>query len=249
VILFPAIDIIGGKAVRLQRGDFAHQTDYDADPLDAAKRWVDGGARALHIVDLDGARTGTPANVGHIARIVEALDVPVQVGGGLRSLEAVKAVADAGAIRLILGTAAFRDPEFLAAAVAAYPERIVISVDARNGRVAAAGWTEDTQLTVVDAITDLQARGAMRFVYSSIDRDGMLSGPDLDGTREVAACVQESFVYSGGIGELTDLAALAALREPKLAGVIVGKAIYERRFDVGAAQALLDRDGVLSGED
>jgi phosphoribosylformimino-5-aminoimidazole carboxamide ribotide isomerase len=249
MILFPAIDIIGGKAVRLERGDFSHQTDYDADPLDAAKRWVDGGARALHIVDLDGARTGTPANVSQIARIVETLDVPIQVGGGLRSLEAVKAVADAGAIRLILGTAAFRDPEFLEAAVAAYPERIVISVDARSGRVATAGWTENTELTVVDAITDFQERGVMRFVYSSIDRDGMLSGPDIDGARAVAACVQESFIYSGGIGELRDLAALAALREPKLAGVIVGKAIYERRFDVGAAQALLDRDGVRSGED
>jgi len=241
VILLPAIDIIGGKAVRLERGNFAHQTDYDADPLDAAKRWVDSGARALHIVDLDGARTGQPSNGRHIARIVDALDVPVQVGGGLRSMEAVHTVADAGAIRLIIGTAAFRDPEFLDAALAAYPERVVVSVDARDGRVATAGWTEETHLTVPEAITTLQERGVRSFVYSNIDRDGMLSGPDLEGARAVAACVWESFIYSGGIGGLGDLEALAGLHERKLAGVIVGKAIYERRFDVGTAQALLDR--------
>jgi phosphoribosylformimino-5-aminoimidazole carboxamide ribotide isomerase len=245
MILLPAIDIISGKAVRLERGDFSHQTDYDSDPLDAAKRWVDSGARALHIVDLDGARSGEPANSLQVARIVEALDVPVQVGGGLRSMQAVKTVAEAGAIRLILGTAAFRDPVFLEAALDAYAERIVVSVDARAGRVAAAGWTEYTDLRVADAIGYLQERGVRTFVYSSIDRDGMLSGPDLEGARTVAGCVQDSFVYSGGIGELHDLEALAALHEPKLAGVIVGKAIYERRFDVGAAQALLDRHAVV----
>jgi phosphoribosylformimino-5-aminoimidazole carboxamide ribotide isomerase len=240
MILFPAIDILDGKAVRLQRGDFAQRTDYDADPLDAAKRWVDAGARALHVVDLDGARTGTPANVGHIQRIAAWLDVPVQVGGGLRSLDAVRQVADAGAARLILGTAAFRDPEFLDAAVAAYPEQIVVSVDARDGRVAAAGWTEETDLTVADALTELEARGVNRFVYSNIDRDGMLTGPDLDGARAVAGVINGSFIYSGGIGELSDLDALSRLRIHKLDGVIVGKAIYERRFDVGEAQALLD---------
>ena len=240
MILLPAIDIIDGKAVRLLQGDFAQRTDYDSDPLDAARRWVEMGARALHVVDLDGARTGTPANVAQIERIAGTLGVPVQVGGGLRSLEAVRALAEAGAARLILGTAAFRDPEFLDAAVAAYPEQIVVSVDARGGRVAAAGWTEQTELTVERALVDLQARGVRRFVYSSIDRDGMLSGPDLDGARAFAAGVEHSFVYSGGIGELADLRALAELREPKLSGVIVGKAIYERRFDVGEAQALLD---------
>jgi phosphoribosylformimino-5-aminoimidazole carboxamide ribotide isomerase len=240
MILLPAIDIIDGKAVRLLRGDFAQRTDYDSDPLDAARRWVDAGARALHVVDLDGARTGTPANVHHVERIASTLAVPVQVGGGLRSLESVRAVADSGAARVILGTAAFRDPEFLDAAVAAYSDQVVVSIDARDGRVAAAGWTEETDLTVAQALEDLQARGVRRFVYSNIERDGMLTGPDLDGARAFASGVQDSFVYSGGIGELSDLQALAELREPKLSGVIVGKAIYEQRFDVGAAQALLD---------
>jgi phosphoribosylformimino-5-aminoimidazole carboxamide ribotide isomerase len=240
MILFPAIDIIDGKAVRLARGDFSERTDYDADPLDAAKRWVDAGARALHVVDLDGARTGVPANVAHVQRITEALAVPVQVGGGLRSLDAVAAVVQAGAARVILGTAAFRDQEFLDAAVSAYPDQVVVSVDARGGRVAAAGWTEETELQVVDALRELQARGVQRFVYSNIDRDGMLTGPDLDGAREVAASIDGSFVYSGGVSDLEDLGALAGLRQSKMSGVIVGKAIYERRFDVGEAQALLD---------
>jgi phosphoribosylformimino-5-aminoimidazole carboxamide ribotide isomerase len=240
MILLPAIDIIDGKAVRLLRGDFSQQTDYDPDPLDAAKRWVDAGARALHVVDLDGARTGLPANVEHIARIASTLGVPVQVGGGLRSLESVRAVVDSGAARVILGTAAFRDPIFLQQAVASYGERVVVSIDARAGRVAAAGWTEDTDLTVEDALIDLQRRGVGSFVYSDIERDGMLRGPDLDGARAFAARLEGSFVYSGGIAELADLRALAELREPKLSGVIVGKAIYERRFGVGEAQALLD---------
>ncbi len=241
VILLPAIDILGGKAVRLARGDFAQRTDYDSDPLEAAARWVDAGARALHVVDLDGARTGQPANVEQVRRIAEAFAVPVQVGGGLRSLETVHAVAQAGAARLILGTAALRDPEFLAAAVDAYPEQITVSVDARNGRVAAAGWTEETDLNVGDALVDLESRGVKTFVYSNIERDGMLSGPDLEGARAVAATVHGSFVYSGGIGTLADIEALAELREPRLGGVIVGKAIYERRVDVGEAQDLLDR--------
>ncbi|HWD70566.1 MAG TPA: 1-(5-phosphoribosyl)-5-[(5-phosphoribosylamino)methylideneamino]imidazole-4-carboxamide isomerase [Solirubrobacteraceae bacterium] len=243
MILLPAIDIIDGKAVRLLQGDFAQQTDYDSDPLDAAKRWVDAGARALHVVDLDGARTGIPANVAHVERIAGTLGVPVQVGGGLRSLDSVRAVAAAGAAHVILGTAAFRDPDFLDAAVAGYAEQVVVSVDARDGRVAAAGWTEQTDLTVEQALVELQRRGVRRFVYSNIDRDGMLSGPDLDGAHAFAAGVDQSFVYSGGVGELGDLQALAELREPKLSGVIVGKAIYEQRFDVGAAQALLDRLG------
>jgi phosphoribosylformimino-5-aminoimidazole carboxamide ribotide isomerase len=241
MILLPAIDIIDGKAVRLLQGDFAQRTDYDTDPLEAARRWVDSGARELHVVDLDGARTGVPANVAHIERIASTLGVPVQVGGGLRSLDSVRAVAQAGATRVILGTAAFRDPEFLDQAVAAFGEQLIVSVDARDGRIAAAGWTEQTELTVEQALVDLQRRGVRRFVYSSIDRDGMLTGPDLDGARAFADVVEESFVYSGGIGELADLEALAGLHEPKLSGVIVGKAIYERRFNVGDAQAVLDR--------
>lgn len=240
MILFPAIDIIGGKAVRLAQGDFEQRTDYDADPLDAAKRWVESGARALHIVDLDGAKGGVPANLKHVERIAGSLTVPIQVGGGLRRSEDVDAAIAAGATRVILGTAAFRDVDFLDAAVAAHGERVVVSVDARDGMVAAAGWVEQTDMPVTDAIRHLNARGVRRFVYSNIDRDGMLTGPDLDGARSVSEAVQGTFVYSGGVSTLSDLEELARLRAVNLSGVIVGKAIYERRFDVGEAQALLD---------
>ena len=240
MILLPAIDILDGKAVRLARGDFAQQTTYDSDPLEAARRWVDDGARTLHIVDLDGARTGTPANLQHVERITRTLEVPVQLGGGLRTLAALGAAASSGAARLIVGTAALRDHEFLEQALARYGERLVVSLDARGGRLAAAGWTEDTELQVTAVRDELQRRGVRRFVFSSIERDGMLSGPDIDGARAFADGLQGSFVYSGGIGELADLGAVAELRLTEIEGVIVGRAIYERRFGVGEAQQLLD---------
>lgn len=241
MILYPAIDIIGGKAVRLAQGDFDQRTDYDADPLDAAKRWVETGARALHVVDLDGARSGKPANLAEVERIAQTLSVPIQLGGGLRTSADVDAAIAAGATRVILGTAAFKDVDFLDAAVAAHGERIVVSVDARDGKLAAAGWIEQTDMPVTDAIRHLNDRGVRRFVYSNIDRDGMMTGPDLEGARSVSETVQGTFTYSGGVSTLADLEALAQLRAVNLGGVIVGKAIYERRFGVGEAQAVLDR--------
>ena len=240
MILLPAIDILGGKAVRLARGDYDEQTVYDADPLEAARRWVAAGARALHVVDLDGARAGVPANLADVLRICRAVEVPVQVGGGLRAATDVAAAVAAGAARVILGTAALRDVDFLDDAIAAHGDRVVVSVDARDGKLAASGWTEQTDIPLRSVIEGLSSRGVRRFVYSSIERDGMLSGPDLDGAREVADAVQGTFIYSGGVSSLSDLEALADLRQVNMTGVIVGKALYERRFDVGEGQAALD---------
>jgi phosphoribosylformimino-5-aminoimidazole carboxamide ribotide isomerase len=240
MILFPAIDILAGKAVRLARGDFDARTDYDDDPLDAARRWVGDGARALHIVDLDGARNGAPENLDHVSRIASAVDVPVQVGGGLRTIEAVNAAIGAGVSRVVLGTAAYSDVDLLDEALAAHGDRVVVSVDARDGRLAASGWTEQTDLPAEDVIERLANRGVRRFVYSSIERDGMLEGPDLDAVKRIAAAVRGSFVYSGGVASLDDLRSLAALRQVNLAGVIVGKALYERKFGVAEAQRALD---------
>jgi phosphoribosylformimino-5-aminoimidazole carboxamide ribotide isomerase len=239
MILLPAIDILEGKAVRLLRGDFGQRTVYDANPLDAARRWVQAGARALHVVDLDGARGGEPVNLEHVRRIVGEVGVPVQVGGGLRSGKSVQAVFDAGAARVVLGTVAFRDLDFLDETIAQYRDRVVVSVDARGGRLAASGWTEQTEIPVESVIESLGRRGVSRFVYSSIDRDGMLSGPDLDEVARIAAIVRGTFVYSGGISTVDDLRALAELRQVNLTGVIVGTALYEERFDVAAAQAAL----------
>lgn len=239
MILLPAIDILDGKAVRLARGDFGQQTVYDADPLDAARRWVAAGARALHVVDLDGARSGEPVNIEHVRRIASEVDVPVQVGGGLRSTEAVRRVIAAGAARVILGTAAYSDIDFLEEAVAEHRDRVIVSVDARRGLLAGAGWTEQTEIPATSVLETMGRRGVKRFVYSSIERDGMLAGPDLAEVSRIAQAVRGTFVYSGGVSSLEDLRDLVALRQVNLVGVIVGTALYEGRFDVGDGQAVL----------
>lgn len=238
--LYPAIDILGGNAVRLVKGDFDAKKVYDNDPLAAAQAWVDAGARHLHVVDLDGARHGTPVNLEHLRRIAAQLGVPVQFGGGLRSARAVRDALAAGAERVILGTAAFADPPLLEGAIAEHgPERVMVSVDVRGGHVSSAGWTESTGLETGAVLARLHDAGVRQFVYTDVDRDGMLEGPDLDGVRAVAAQVQGRLTYSGGIGSLADLHGLAGLDAEALSGVIVGKALYERRFTVSEAQAAL----------
>lgn len=238
--LYPAIDMLGGQAVRLVKGDFDAKKVYDEDPLSAASGWVADGARFLHVVDLDGAREGAPVNIDHLRRIASELGVPVQFGGGLRSLQAISDALDAGAERVILGTAAFTQPTLLEQALAEWPGRVLVSVDVRGGLVATAGWAETTGLTAEVVVARLRAQGASELVYTNVDRDGMLGGPDLEEVGHLAQAVSGSFIYSGGIGELPDLAGLARLRARSLTGVIVGKALYERRFTVAEAHAVLD---------
>jgi phosphoribosylformimino-5-aminoimidazole carboxamide ribotide isomerase len=240
VILYPAIDISEGKAVRLRQGHFDDKTVYEDDPLEAARSWVQAGARFLHVVDLDGAREGRPRNLEHLERITRELTVPVQYGGGLRALPAVRDALRAGADRVIVGTAAYTDVDFLDDVVAGFGDRLVVSVDTRGGNVSTAGWTETTQMPADDVIRRLQMRGVKQFVYTNVDRDGMLEGPDLDEVRRIAGIVRGRFLYSGGIGSIDDLSGLIGLRQVNLAGVIVGKALYEGRFTVGEAQDLLD---------
>ena len=240
MILYPAIDVRGGKAVRLRQGRFEDETVYADSPLEAARDWVQAGARYLHVVDLDGAKTGEPAALEHLGRIVSELGVPVQYGGGLRTIEAVRAAFDAGAVRAIIGTAAFRDMDLLDACVAEFGTRVAVAVDVRDGFISTAGWTETSTLPAVEAIERLQDRGVRKFVYTDADRDGMLEGPSIDDVRAVAGAVRGYFVYSGGIGSLDHLRSLAALRQVNMAGVIVGKALYEKRFTVAQAQAVLD---------
>jgi phosphoribosylformimino-5-aminoimidazole carboxamide ribotide isomerase len=241
VKLYPAIDILSGNAVRLVKGDFDAKKVYDEDPLSAARGWTEAGARFLHVVDLDGAKTGEPVNLAHLRRIAGELGVPVQYGGGLRSARAVDDALNAGATRVILGTAAFTDPDLLRHALESHgPERVLVSVDVRGGRVATAGWTLTSELTTEAVLERLHESGVRELVYTNVDRDGMLEGPDLEEVREVAAAVQGEVTYSGGIGKLADLEGLAGLGEDSLTGVIVGKALYEGRFTVGEAQAALD---------
>jgi phosphoribosylformimino-5-aminoimidazole carboxamide ribotide isomerase len=238
--LYPAIDMLGGKAVRLVKGDFDAKKVYDEDPLSAASEWVRAGARLLHVVDLDGARDGAPVNLAHLRRIAGELGVPVQFGGGLRSLAALSEALDAGAERVILGTAAFTDPALLERALDEWPGRVLVSVDVRGGQVATAGWTETLDRAGEEVVARLWERGASELVYTNVDRDGMLEGPDLQEVDRVARAVPGSFIYSGGIGELSDLEGLVRLGAPSLTGVIVGKALYEQRFTVADALAVLD---------
>jgi len=239
VILLPAIDIRDGRAVRLERGDFDRETVYADDPLEAARSWVDAGAKSLHVVDLDGARAGEPRNLGHLKRIASELPVPVQYGGGLRSHVAVREALAAGASRVVLGTAAYSDQEFLDSVLEAWGVRIVVAIDVRGGHVSVAGWEKTTQMLPEDVIRRMQGRGVNQFVYTNVDRDGMLEGPDVEEVRRMSEVIRGRFIYSGGIGSLDDLVALRELRLVNLAGVISGKALYERRFTVEEAVTAL----------
>jgi phosphoribosylformimino-5-aminoimidazole carboxamide ribotide isomerase len=244
VRLYPAIDILGGNAVRLVRGDFAARKVYDEDPLSAARAWVEAGASDLHVVDLDGARDGVPVNLDRLRRIA-GLGVPVQYGGGLRTREAVAQALEAGAQRVILGTAAFTTPELLEQTLASHgPERVVVSVDVRAGEVAIDGWTRSAEVPVEAVFARLIAQGVQELAYTNVDRDGMLGGPNLDDLVAVArAAAGGRLIYSGGIGALADLEQLAELRAEagleNLDGVIVGKALYEGRFTIAQAQRAL----------
>ena len=225
--------------MRLVKGDFAEKTVYRDSPVEAARAWVEAGARFLHVVDLDGARTGSPKSLDHLERITHELSVPVQYGGGLRSLPAVRDALRAGAERVILGTAAFTDIDFLDDVLGAFRERVIVSVDTRGGNVSTSGWQQTTQMPAENVIDRLQHRGVRSFVYTNVDRDGMLQGPDLDEVRRIAGVVRGRFLYSGGIGSIADLYGLAALRQVNLGGVIVGKALYEGHIDVASALARL----------
>lgn len=242
MVLYPAIDIRGGAAVRLVQGDYGRETAFDDDPLDAARRWVGQGARALHVVDLDGARQGRPANLEHLRRICAAATVPVQAGGGLRSAEAVAEVLEAGADRVVLGTAALSDPALVESLAAEHGERLVVSADARAGRVAVSGWERDVALSPEDMIGDLAGRGVRRFVYTPVEVDGTLEGPGVEGVRSAAEAAHRGraeLIYAGGVASLEDLRGLASLRLAALTGVIVGRALYEGRFTVAQGQAAL----------
>jgi phosphoribosylformimino-5-aminoimidazole carboxamide ribotide isomerase len=238
--LFPAVDIRDGKAVRLTQGDYAREHVYNEDPLDAALAWVEGGARWLHVVDLDGARSGERSNIQHLRRIAEGAGVPVQYGGGLRSIPAIQDAVEAGAERVILGTAAFQDRDFLLESVQLFGRRVVVSVDSREGKVAAAGWTQETTIAAADAVRAMADDGVQVFVHTDIDRDGMLGGPNLASLVELCRVAPEArFIASGGVGDIDHVAAVADAGQPNIEGVIVGTALYESRFTVQEALAVL----------
>lgn len=239
MILYAAIDIRDGRAVRLVQGDYERETAFDDDPVVAAMRWEADGAQWLHVVDLDGARDGAPANLDHVRRIVAAVGIPVQLGGGLRDSGKVEEAMSSGVERVVLGTAAVRDPEMAEAIAAAHGDRVVAAVDAKAGVVAAEGWTQGSSVTPADLASELSSRGVQRFIYTPVEVDGMMEGPDLRSLREVAAATDAEVIYSGGVADLDDLRALGSLGLANVGGVIVGRALYERRFTAGEGQAAL----------
>lgn len=234
VDLYPAIDVRGGRVVRLEQGDFARERRYDEDALEVARRFVANGATWLHVVDLDAAK-GDGNNrdvVRHIAKEIGG-EVRIQVGGGVRSVDDAQQLADAGVSRVVMGSAAVREPQLVD--VVARVIDVAVGLDHRNGEVATDGWLSGSSLTVSAAVT--QYPKAAAFVITDISRDGMLAGPDVDGLREVCALTSTPVIASGGVAQLDDLRLLREVRG--LAGVIVGKAIYEDRFEVGAAIRVL----------
>ena len=225
--IFPAIDLRAGRCVRLLQGDYARETVFSDDPVAMARRWADAGARWLHVVDLDGARGEASENLAVVRRIAAAVSLPVQLGGGIRDRAAVMAALDAGVERVILGTALVTgDPAAVDALLAEFGERIVVGVDARDGRVAVQGWTETTDRDAVDLAREMESRGARRLVYTDITSDGMLAGPNLEGIGRMAEALSIPMIAAGGVSSAEDVRRLAALEPLGVEGVIIGKALY-----------------------
>ncbi|MEN9227216.1 MAG: 1-(5-phosphoribosyl)-5-[(5-phosphoribosylamino)methylideneamino]imidazole-4-carboxamide isomerase [Gloeomargarita sp. HHBFW_bins_205] len=233
--VIPAIDLWQGQCVRLTQGDFARSQVFSADPVQVARQWVQQGATRLHVVDLAGAKTGTPQHLAVIGAIVRAVDVPVQVGGGIRQGATVAQLLALGVDRVILGTAAVQQPARVQAWCEEFPGRIWVSLDGRRGQVAVAGWQETTGVGVVSLAQELAHRGVAGFIYTDIERDGTLTGPDVEGLRALLERVAVPVLASGGVGSMTDLLALLALEPLGLAGVIVGKALYTGAIDLKQA--------------
>ena len=245
MIVYPAIDIYQGRAVRMTRGDFATVEQVAASPLEAARKLVAEGAEWLHLVDLDGSRTGKPENLDHIRAIANRFTVKIQAGGGIRDFDTAEAFAEAGASRIVVGTAAIEDPELIGRLVDRHADGLAVSVDARNGMVTTAGWTETSDVRAVDLMQRLAVTGVPTVIYTNVSIDGTLQGVDVASTEAVARAFGGDVIYSGGIGSLEDIGRLVRLRHRGLRGVIVGRALYLGRFTLrDAIQAA--RDGAAT---
>ncbi|EJW13246.1 Phosphoribosylformimino-5-aminoimidazole carboxamide ribotide isomerase [Rhodovulum sp. PH10] len=239
MILFPAIDLKDGLAVRLEQGDMARATIFNRDPAEQARQFEETGFRYLHLVDLDGAFAGRPVNAAAVERILELVSVPVQLGGGIRDMATVEGWLEKGVTRVIIGTAAVRDPELVKTAAKRFPGRVAVGLDARNGRVAVEGWAEVSDLPALDLAKRFEDAGVAAIVYTEISRDGMLTGLDLDGTIALADAVAIPVIASGGLASLADIEKLLEPRAEKLAGAIAGRALYDGRLDARKALALM----------
>lgn len=242
MLLIPAIDLKDGRCVRLRQGRMEDATVFSDDPVEMAGRWVQAGARRLHLVDLNGAFAGMPVNGGAIRAIAARYpDLPIQVGGGIRDEPTVAAYLEAGVSYCIIGTQAVREPELVARACRSFPGRIIVGLDAKGGRVAIQGWAEITEHRVEELAKRFEGDGVSAIVYTDIGRDGMLSGPNIAATRGLADAIRTPVIASGGITNLEDVRALAEVAAPGIIGAITGRAIYEGTLDFAAGQRLADQ--------
>jgi len=238
--LYPAIDLKGGEVVRLKRGEMAEATVYAADPAAQARAFANAGFAWLHVVDLDGAFAGRPANAAAVEGILAAVPaLPVQLGGGIRDMATVEAWLARGVRRVILGSAAVKDPDFARAACRAFPGRVALGIDARGGMVATEGWAETSTISARDLALRFEDAGAAAIIYTDIERDGMLGGVNLSATVALAQALTTPVIASGGVASLDDLGALKGVAHAGIEGVIVGRALYDGRIDPAAALALL----------
>ena len=242
MILFPAIDLKNGEAVRLQQGDMARATVFNRDPAAQAALFAQQGFEYLHIVDLDGAFAGKPMNAAAVERILAAVKIPVQLGGGIRDRATIEGWLGKGVTRVIIGTAAVRNPALVKEAARAFPRRVAVGLDARDGKVAVEGWAETSELSALDIARRFEDAGVAAIIYTDVARDGMLKGLNLDATVALAQAVSIPVIASGGFASLDDVRALLAARAEKLEGAIVGRALYDGRLDAAEALALLKGD-------
>ncbi|NJN72723.1 MAG: 1-(5-phosphoribosyl)-5-[(5-phosphoribosylamino)methylideneamino]imidazole-4-carboxamide isomerase [Limnothrix sp. RL_2_0] len=233
--VIPAIDLLGGQCVRLYQGDYDQAQVFNDNPAEMAKTWADQGATRLHVVDLDGAKQGESVNLAAIKSIVEVLDIPVQVGGGLRNVESVDRLFAVGVERAIIGTAAVENPELVTELCKKYPGRIAVGIDARNGKVATKGWLETSEAIATDLAQQMAVQGVAAIIYTDIHRDGTMSGPNIESLRELAATIDIPVIASGGVSSLADLLNLVALEAIGVTGAIVGRAIYTNDVDLPEA--------------
>ena len=240
MIIIPAIDIKGGRCVRLLQGRMDAETVYSDDPSAMARRWEDGGAGRLHVVDLDGAVEKMPKNLPQIRAIIDSVGIPVQVGGGIRDMETIRMYLESGVDRVVIGTEAIRNPDLVKQACQAYPDRIVVGIDARAGRVAIEGWTETTDASAVELARQFEDSGVAAINFTDIERDGMRTGPNIEETRRLAESVAIPVVASGGVSSLDDIKALLPLASSGVVGVIIGKALYDGNVDLPEAVRLIN---------
>ena len=239
MILFPAIDLKNGEAVRLQQGDMARATVFNRDPAAQAAQFARQGFEYLHIVDLDGAFAGRPINAAAVDGILSAVKIPVQLGGGIRDRATIEGWLNKGITRVIIGTAAVRNPALVKEAARAFPGRVAVGLDAREGKVAVEGWAETSELSALDIAHRFEDAGVAAIVYTDVSRDGMLKGLNLDATIALADAVSIPVIASGGLASLDDVRELLAPRAKKLAGAIAGRALYDGRLDAAVALSML----------